>query len=283
MVKSINDTFKLSNGVEMPAFGLGVWQATDEAELMTAIAAALNKGYRLLDTATAYRNEAIVGKAIAASSLRRDELFVTTKLWNDFHGYQETLDAFERNLELLGLDYLDLYLIHWPQPWLGRYCDTYRAFMKLYEAGRIRAIGVCNFKPHHIDTLFKETGVYPMVNQVECHPLNQQIELKAYCREHGIQLEAYSPLLHGRLGEVTKLEEIAAKHGKTVAQVCIRWQLDNGVVVIPKSVHEHRIIENAEVFDFSLDAEDMAKIATMNENKHFLPDPDEQRIMGGRK
>lgn len=278
MVNNIKDTVKLANGVDMPRFGLGVWQVTDEDTLLKAFDAAMRAGYPMVDTATAYGNEDMVGKAISQMSGKREDLFVTTKLWNPHQGYQETLDAFERSMSALQLDYLDLYLIHWPQPWEGKFVDTYRAFLKLYEEKRIRAIGVCNFKPHHIEELYNKLGVYPMVNQVECHPLNQQLETKAYCKEHGIQLEAYSPLLHGEIGQVKEpLDKIAAKYGKTAAQVCIRWQIDSDVIVIPKSVHENRIFENADVFDFCLDETDMAEIAKLNKDFRFLPDPDVQR------
>lgn len=274
-MKDLKSTYRLANGVEMPGFGLGVWKVEDEKELIGAVHAAVDAGYIMIDTATAYDNEQYVGEAVATCGKKREDLFITTKLWNAHQQYDEALRAFDRSAEKLRTDYVDLYLIHWPTPKYDLYGEAWKALVRLYEEKRVRAIGVCNFKPHHIERVYEETGILPMVNQVECHPLHQQTELRKYCEEKGIRMEAYSPLLSGRLGDVSdKLQKIADKHGKTPAQVCIRWQIENNVVVIPKSVHANRIIENANVFDFSLDAEDMAEIATLNQNQHFLPDPD---------
>lgn len=275
MLQNLHDTYTLANGVKMPGLGLGVWKVKDEEELISAVHAAVDGGYISIDTATAYDNEQFVGKAVETCGKKRGELFITTKLWNAHHQYDEALRAFDRSLAKLKTDYVDLYLIHWPTPAYDDYAEAWRALIRLYEEKRVRAIGVCNFKPHHLERVFSETGIMPMVDQVECHPLHQQTELLDYCRSHGILMEAYSPLLSGNLSDVSeKLEAIAAKHGKTPAQVCIRFQIERGVIVIPKSVHASRIAENADVFDFSLDADDMARIAALNQNHHFLPDPD---------
>ena len=275
MLKNLKDTYTLANGVKMPGLGLGVWKVEDEAELISAVHAAVDNGYIAIDTATAYDNEQFVGKAVETCGKKREDLFITTKLWNAHHQYDEALRAFDRSCEKLKTDYVDLYLIHWPTPAYDDYVEAWRALIHLYEEKRVRAIGVCNFKPHHLERVYKETGIMPMVDQVECHPLNQQLELLEYCRKNNIVMEAYSPLLSGNLSDVSdKLEAIAKKHGKTAAQVCIRFQIERGVIVIPKSVHSNRIIENADVFDFALDAEDMAAIAALNQDHHFLPDPD---------
>ncbi len=281
MINNIQDCTTLSNGVRMPWFGLGVWQVQNEATLVQAVHAAVRAGYRSIDTARAYVNEDMVGKALATSPVPREELFITTKLWNGDQGYDNTIQSYEDSLRLLGLDTIDLYLIHWPVPELDKYAESWKAMVRLYEEKRVRAIGVCNFKPAHIERLVQETGVAPMVNQVECHPLFAQRDLLAYCLANGIRMEAYSPLLNGHLDMVAPaLAPIAKKHGKTPAQIALRWQLDRGVVVIPKSVHENRIIENGDLFDFSLDAEDMAAVNALDDGTHFLPDPDEMNFYG---
>ncbi|HEY5466696.1 MAG TPA: aldo/keto reductase [Clostridia bacterium] len=281
MINHIKDCTTLRNGVLMPWFGLGVWQVQDEDTLVQAVHAAVRAGYRSIDTARAYLNEEMVGKAIATSPVPREELFVTTKLWNGDHGYDSTLRAYEDSLKLLGLERIDLYLIHWPVPMAGKYVDSWKAMIRLLDENRVGAIGVCNFKPKHIDHLIAETGIAPMVDQVECHPLFAQKELLAYCQANGIQMEAYSPLLNGRLDRIDlALSPIASKYGKTPAQIALRWQLDRGVVVIPKSVHENRIQENGDIFDFQLDAEDIASIDALDNGTHFLPDPDENSYVG---
>jgi diketogulonate reductase-like aldo/keto reductase len=265
----------LNNGVEMPQLGYGVWQVPDD-EAETAVATALEAGYRSIDTAAVYGNEEGTGKAIAGSGIPREDLFVTTKLWNDAQGYDATLRAFDTSLSKLGLDYVDLYLIHWPTPARGRYVDTYRAFEKLHADGRIRAIGVSNFLPEHLEHLIAETSVVPAVNQIELHPHLQQRAAREYHAERGIATEAWSPLGQGKgLLEVPAIVAIARKHGRTPAQVVLRWHIQLGNVVIPKSVTPARIKENIDVFDFSLDAEDLAAISALNEDRRLGPDPAE--------
>ncbi|WP_074994084.1 aldo/keto reductase [Streptomyces prasinopilosus] len=263
----------LNNGVTMPQLGFGVWQVPD-AEAETAVAAALEAGYRSIDTAAAYGNEEGTGRAVAASGVPREDLFITTKLWNDDQGYDATLRGFDASLTKLGLDYVDLYLIHWPTPERDRYVDTYRAFEKLYAEGRVRAIGVSNFLPEHLDRLTGETSVVPAVNQIELHPHLQQSAAREYHAERGIATEAWSPLGQGKgLLEVPAIVAIARKHGRTPAQVVLRWHLQLGNVVIPKSVTPSRIEENIDVFGFSLDAEDLAAISALDEDRRLGPDP----------
>lgn len=272
MIKSLTDTTTLHNGVKMPWFGLGVWQVANDEEVVTAVKSALDVGYRSLDTAAAYKNEEGVGKAIKESGVAREEIFLTSKLWNDDQGYESTLQAFEDSLKRLGVDYLDLYLIHWPVK--GKYKDTWRAFEKLYKDGKIRAIGVSNFHKHHLEDLMTEAKVKPMVNQIEFHPLLTQKELHSYCKAENIQLEAWSPLAHGKLLDDPTLKQIGEKYGKTPAQVMIRWELDHEVVTIPKSSNPERIKQNADVFDFQLSKEDMDQIDALNRNERTGADPD---------
>jgi diketogulonate reductase-like aldo/keto reductase len=265
----------LNNGVEMPQLGFGVWQVPDD-EAERAVATALEAGYRSIDTAAIYGNEEGTGKAIAASGVPREDLFVTTKLWNSDQGYDSTLAAFDTSLDKLGLEYVDLYLIHWPTPARGKYVDTYKAFEKLYADGRAKAIGVSNFLPPHLETLIAETSVIPAVNQIELHPHLQQNAAREYHAEQGIATEAWSPLGSGQgLLEVPAIVAIAQKHGRTPAQVVLRWHLQLGNVVIPKSVTPSRIKENIEVFDFSLDEEDLGAIRALNEDRRLGPDPAE--------
>ncbi|WP_368222866.1 aldo/keto reductase [Bacillus velezensis] len=266
----------LHNGVEMPWFGIGVFKVEEGAELVNAVKTALVHGYRSVDTAAIYGNEEGVGKGIRQglqeAGLKREDIFVTSKVWNADLGYEETLKAFDTSLEKLGLDYLDLYLIHWPVE--GKYIDAWRALETLYRDGRIKAIGVSNFQIHHLKHLMKETEIKPMINQVEYHPRLTQKELLAFCTEQGIQLEAWSPLMQGQLLDHPVLQEIAEKYGKSAAQVILRWDLQNGVITIPKSTKKHRIEENANVFDFELSADDMKRIDDLNENLRVGPDPD---------
>ncbi|MFF9395309.1 aldo/keto reductase [Streptomyces griseoluteus] len=263
----------LNNGVEMPQLGFGVWQVPDD-EAERAVTTALETGYRSIDTAAIYGNEEGTGKAIAASGVPREDLFVTTKLWNSDQGHDSTLRAFDTSLEKLGLDYLDLYLIHWPLPARDNYLDTYKAFEKLYSDGRIRAIGVSNFLPEHLERLIAETSVVPAVNQIELHPQLQQRAAREFDAEQGIATEAWSPLGQGKgLLEVPAIVAVARKHGRTPAQVVLRWHIQLGNIVIPKSVTPSRIKENIEVFDFSLDDEDLAAIGALNEDKRLGPDP----------
>ncbi|WP_030418814.1 aldo/keto reductase [Streptomyces sp. SCSIO 75703] len=268
----------LNNGVEMPQLGFGVWQVPDD-EAERAVATALQAGYRSIDTAAVYGNEEGTGRAVAASGIAREDLFVTTKLWNSDQGYDSTLRAFDSSLEKLGLDYVDLYLIHWPVPALGRYVDTYKAFEKLHADGRVRAIGVSNFLPEHLERLTGETSVVPAVNQIELHPQLQQGAARAFHEERGIATEAWSPLGSGKgLLEVPAIVAIARKHGRTPAQVVLRWHLQVGNVVIPKSVTPSRIAENIAVFDFALDAEDLAAVSALDEGRRLGPDPAEFNV-----
>jgi diketogulonate reductase-like aldo/keto reductase len=269
-------TVKLNNGVHMPQLGLGVWQAQEGDEVETAVSAALNAGYRLIDTAAMYGNEAGVGKALKASGIPRSELFVTTKLWNDSHGFGPALDAFDKSLEHLGLDYIDLYLIHWPLPRVGLYVETWKALEQLYEKKRVRAIGVSNFKPEHLEELLKKTTVIPAVDQIELHPKLQQRETRDFCEQHAIRIESYSPLMRG--GEILQdltILSISEKYHKTSAQVILRWHIQHGLIVIPKSVTPERIKENANIFDFKLNDEDMSAIDMLDANIRIAPDPDE--------
>jgi diketogulonate reductase-like aldo/keto reductase len=263
----------LNNGVEMPQLGFGVWQVPDD-EAETAVATALEAGYRSIDTAAIYGNEEGVGKAIAASDVPRKDLFITTKLWNSDHGYDSALRAFDASLEKLGLEYVDLYLIHWPLPSRGTFVETYQALEKIHAEGRAKAIGVSNFLPEHLETLIGATSVIPAVNQIELHPHLQQHAAREYHAEQGIRTEAWSPLGQGKgLLEVPAIIAIAQKHNRTPAQIVLRWHLQLGNVVIPKSVTPSRIKENIEVFDFSLDTEDMAAISALNEDRRIGPNP----------
>jgi len=272
MAKHIADTTVLANGVKFPWLGLGVWKAKEGSEVENAVKAAIQIGYRSVDTAAVYQNEEGVGRAIKECGVPREELFITTKVWNADQGYESTLKAFETSRKKLGLEYVDLYLVHWPVK--GKYKETWKALEKLYKEGWVRAIGVSNFQVHHLKDVMEDCEVKPMVNQVEFHPYLTQKELLAFCKEQNIQLEAWSPLMQGEVVNVPEIQELAKKYGKTPAQIVLRWDLQHGVVTIPKSVKEHRIKENAELFDFELTAEDMAKLDALNKNHRFGPDPD---------
>jgi 2,5-diketo-D-gluconate reductase A len=277
---SLIPAIKLNNGVQMPQLGFGVFQVSDD-DAEKAVTVALAEGYRSIDTARIYENEEGTGRALRAAGLPREELFITTKLWNADQGYDSTLSAFDASLDRLGLDYLDLYLIHWPAPSHGKYLDTWRAFERLYADGRVRAIGTSNFLPEHLSRVMDDGDVMPSVNQVELHPFFPQADLRAFHAEHGIATEAWAPLGQGKgLLDEPALGPIAAKHGKTPAQVVIRWHLQLGNVVIPKSVTPSRIAENIDVGDFELGVGDLSAIAALDAGKRIGPDPATFALMG---
>ncbi|UXU68665.1 aldo/keto reductase [Mammaliicoccus sciuri] len=269
---------KLNNNVEIPELGLGVYKIED-ADVERVVHTAIAAGYRAIDTAWFYKNEKALGAALKTLNINREDLFITTKLWNDFQGYDATIKAFNDSLESLQLTYIDMYLIHWPCPEDGFFIETYKALETLYKEGKIKAIGVCNFKEHHLDKLLAETEIVPAVNQVEFHSLFNQKALQAYCESKGIKLMAWSPLMRG--GEWLNnadLQSIADQYNKTVAQVIIKWHLQQGRLVIPKSQNDNRIRENFDVFDFELSDEDLAKIDQLNTDERQFRDPDEVKI-----
>lgn len=272
MVNSLQDVTTLHNGVKMPWFGLGVYLSQEGQETINAVKEAIKAGYRSIDTAAFYKNEESVGQAIKEAGVPREELFITTKVWNTDQGYESTLAAFNESLKKLDLEYIDLYLVHWPVK--EKYKETWKALETLYKEGKVKAIGVCNFQIHHLEDLLADAEIAPMVNQVECHPRLTQKELLSYCQEHQIQLEAWSPLGRGKMLEEPTLKGLAAKYKKSVAQIILRWDLQCGIVTIPKSVKKQRILENADIFDFELSQEDMNSIDSMNRNHRNGPDPD---------
>ena len=261
----------LQNGVRMPRLGLGVYQTKAGRTTQEAVASALATGYRLIDTAALYGNEHDVGAAVRASGLPRDEVFLTTKLWNKDQGYDTTVRAFEESRQALDVEVVDLYLIHWPVP--GKRTESWRALVHLLETGRCRSIGVSNYTVRHLEELLAESSVVPAVNQVEFSPFLFQEELLRYCQGHHIQLEAYAPLVRGKRMDHPTIARIAAAHHKTPAQVLIRWGLQHGVVEIPKSTHPDRIAENAEVFDLELSPEEMGELDGLDEGFHTSWDP----------
>jgi diketogulonate reductase-like aldo/keto reductase len=265
-------TIKLNNGIEIPQLGLGVWQIPN-GQVEGAMAAAFEAGYRHIDTAAAYNNEEGVGNAIAATALPREELFITTKLRNDDQGYDSTLREFEASLKRLQIDYVDLYLIHWPQPTRGLFPATWKAFEEILASGRARSIGVSNFREVDLDKLAETASVVPAVNQIELHLGFQQAELRAYHAAHGIVTESWSPLGHGQSLENPAIAALAAKYGKSAAQIILRWHIQIGAVVIPKSATAARIAENIEIFDFELAADDLATIADLQTGTRIGPDP----------
>ncbi|MEK3883565.1 aldo/keto reductase [Paenibacillus sp. PL2-23] len=260
----------LSNGVHMPILGLGVFKVVDE-EAESIVKAAIDAGYRHIDTAAAYKNEAGVGAGVRASGIARDQIFVTTKIWNSEQGYDTTLAAFQASLDKLDMEYVDLLLVHWPVK--GKYTETWRALESIYKSGKARAIGVSNFQIHHLKDVLASGTIVPMVNQVEYHPLLTQEELLAFCRDNGIQLTAWSPLMQGNL-DLPELAEIGAKYGKSPAQVVLRWDIQNGVITIPKTTTPSRLTENANIFDFQLTEDEMKQISALNRNRRFGSDPD---------
>lgn len=271
MLTDITAGVQLSNGVEMPRLGLGTYKSAEGGDVERSVAAALAFGYRSIDTASLYRNETGIGSALVASGIPRAEIFLASKVWNDEQGFDATLAAFERSLARLGTSYLDLYLVHWPREQTH---DTWRALERLYAEGTVRAIGVCNHLEHHLEALLAAAEVPPMVDQYEFHPWLQQPSLRAYCEAHDIVVEAWAPLMKGRVADVPELMAIGAAHDKSPAQVAIRWLLQLGVVTIPKSVHPGRVAENADVFDFSLTDAEMTAIARLDRGERFGPEPD---------
>lgn len=266
-------TIKLNDGNAIPQVGLGVWKAEGD-QARNAVKSAIDAGYRHIDTAATYGNEGQVGEGVRDAGIARDELFITTKLWNDAQGYDSTLAAFDKSMTKLGLDYLDLYLIHWPAPRKGLFVETWKALVKLKEDGRIRSIGVSNFEREHLDRIIGETGVKPVINQIEIHPGFQQAEMRRHHEELGIATQSWSPLGQGSMLSNPVIEEIARKHGKSPAQVIIRWHLDSGLVVIPKSVTPSRIVENFDVFSFRLEDDDIASISSLDSaDGRIGPDP----------
>jgi 2,5-diketo-D-gluconate reductase A len=271
--RTAQTTITLNDGRVMPQLGLGVWQSPREVTAQ-AVRSALAAGYRSVDTAAIYRNEAEVGEGVRASELDRGEVFVTTKLWNDDQGYDSALRALDASLKRLGTDYVDLYLIHWPAPGQDRYLETWKALIRLRDEGRARSIGVSNFAAEHLERIVRETGVAPAVNQVELHPRFQQADLRAANQRLGVATESWSPLGQGGLLTHPEVARIAAKHGKTPAQAIIRWHLDLGLIVIPKSVTPARIAQNFDVFDFRLDADDLAAMAALDDRQGRIgPNP----------
>lgn len=271
MLETMQDTVTLANGAEMPILGVGTYRADEGGEVEQAVRWALELGYRSVDTASVYGNETGVGRAIRDSDVARKDLFVTTKVWNDDQGYDQTLQAFDASLARLRMEHVDLYLIHWPVK--GKIRETWRALEKLHEDGRARAIGVSNFLQSHLDELLESSEIPPMVNQIEFHPRLQQRELHDFCQTHRIQVEAWSPLMRGKVFELPELEKIGEKHGKSAGQVTLRWQLQRGVVTIPKSVKHDHLLANSQIFDFTLTDEEVQAIDALEQNGRIGPDP----------
>lgn len=277
MEKNSKNTVTLNNGIEMPKLGLGVFRVEDSSELINAVKVAIKNGYRSIDGAAIYGNEEAMGEGIRQGirevGISREDLFITSKVWNADLGYESTIKAYEESLKRLGVEYLDLYLIHWPVE--GKYKEAWKALEYLYKEGRVKAIGVSNFQIHHLQDLLADAEIKPVINQVEFHPYLSQQPVREFCKEHDIQVEAWSPLMAGNgLLENEVLKEIASKYNKTVAQVVLRWDLESQVVTIPKSTNERRLIENIDIFDFNLSEDDIDKINSLNKNLRVGPDPD---------
>ena len=274
------NTYRLTNGIDIPSVGFGTWQTPDGEVAVQSVRCALESGYTHIDTAQAYGNEESVGKAIRLSGVPRKDLFITTKLWNANHSYDLTMRSFDESMNKLGLDYLDLFLIHWPNPlafrdrWEQANAESWKAMEELYEAGKIRAIGISNFRPHHMNALLKTAKITPMVNQIRLCPGDTQDETVAYCREHQMVIEAYSPLGTGRIFDVPEMQTLAKKYNRSIAQICIRWSLQRGYLPLPKSVTPARIQENLHVFDFELSEDDVQLIANLKGCVGYASDPD---------
>ncbi|GHU64731.1 oxidoreductase [Clostridia bacterium] len=262
---------KLLNETRIPQLGLGVWQMSDE-EAIESVEEALKIGYRLIDTAAGYRNEAAVGEGVRRSGIEREDIWIATKVRNSNQGYRETFQAFEASLKELQMDYVDLYMVHWPVKATVK--ETWRAIEEIYQKGLAKSIGVCNFHAHHLEELMETAKILPMINQVELHPLLSQVDLTEYFESKGIVIEAYSPLGNGQILQNESIEKIAQKYQKTVAQIILRWEIQRGIVTIPKSVHKERIIQNFEVFDFTLSDEDMFALSALNQNQRVGTDPE---------
>ncbi|MEG0295239.1 MAG: aldo/keto reductase [Clostridium sp.] len=266
---NINSTYTLNNGYKIPCIGFGTFEVKDGEETLNSVVEALKVGYRHIDTATRYANEESIGLAIKKSGIKREDIFVTSKVWNSDQGYENTITAFKKSLKDLDLDYLDLYLIHWPIPathkedWEQSTYDTWRAMEKLYKEGKIKSIGVSNFKPHHLKPLIEKATITPMINQIELHPSHNQEDTVSFCKENNILVEAWGPLSRGKIFTVEEMQEIANKYNKSIAQVTLRWHIQNGILPLPKSVTPSRIKENLEVFDFELSKEDMNRISNI--------------------
>lgn len=271
-ISDIKGSVRLNNGVSMPYFGLGVYKMENDQEVESSIDFALKHGYRLIDTAALYYNENGVGYGIRNSGVARDQIFVTTKVWNSDQGYDSTLKAFDESFAKLKLDYIDLYLIHWPVK--GKYKETWRALEKIYAEKRVRAIGISNFLEHHIKDLLNSAHIKPMVNQIEFHPRLVQQPLLDYCQKEQIVVQSWSPLMQGNYSQITELSDIAEKYKKSVPQIILRWNLQKGVAIIPKSSNPQRIIENADIFDFAITAQDMAFIDNLDKHQRVGADPD---------
>lgn len=271
MTSHINSRVELNNGTLMPWLGLGVYGLSNGGQVESAVKYALEIGYRSIDTAKVYENEAGVGTGIRDSGVSREEIFVTTKLWNDDQRERRAIKAIDESLERLGLDYVDLYLVHWPIP--GKYKQAWEQMEAICESGKAKAIGVSNFMPDHLDDLLADCRVVPALNQVEFHPRLVQPELRKYCKDKGIRVEAWSPLMQGEVATNAAIGEIAERYGKTPAQVALRWNLKHGVVTIPKSAHETRIAENADIFDFEISDEDMVRLDSLDKSQRLGPDP----------
>ncbi len=271
-ITDLQGTFTLNNGVKMPYFGLGVYLSKDGQEVIDAVKWVIEAGYRHIDTASIYNNEDGVGEGIKQSGINRDELFVVSKVWNRDQGFDSTLKAFDASLKRLDLDYLDLYLVHWPVT--GKYKETWKALEKIYAEGRVKAIGVSNFMQHHLEDLLLDAEVVPMVNQMEFHPYLVQQELIDFCADKEIQYEAWSPMMQGKIFDLEEFKNLAEKYQKTIAQIVLRWDLQKGVVTIPKSSKKERIISNADIFDFELSEEDVQLLDSLHKGQRFGPDPD---------